>query len=457
MASVCTESTTLLAKDEGESVDPCDHQVDTVLLNFSKRINQKAFLTFAVVLVLNFVYFVMYCVSIRRVFIFPVAEHFYFNVSDHALSGALYTANWVLLICVIATQISLQEMCINWQSVGRTVLMFLLLNMFGTINSILISYVVWPLSAVPSLLSSALLSVNHSAVFCVDDFIRFRCSTVYPLISVLNYTNYYRFKSRVAFFVNNILPIDPESDQNDKYLRLIAVNHFLSKLCFKLQSYALQKKGLTVNNVTVYHKLHQTLDRRLRNLGVHCDGEQCRAEFVYKKCIQRELDRQKLWHRLTFRLYAVAINVSLIRLLFFSEDLDLFHDHKFVFIAFWVKTVFEMVGCGFILMWCLCDERMIRIKQNELRTRFYYIVLKLPEFRRIDDIVYEHLLSECDRFYQVWKFSIESPATKRILKQSAIYSVCSTVCEHIFEIQKVDSLDIDETFWKKITTELDQD
>jgi len=389
------------------------HEVDSELLDYSKLINTRAFLAFAVVLVVNFVYFVMYCVSVGRVFIFPISDYFYFDVRGDTLSGSLYTANWVLMICVMATQISLQEMCVNWKSVGRTLAMFVLLNVFGTVTSLPI---------------------------------------MYPLISVLNWSYYFRFKSRVAFFVGNGLRIDSASDKNDKFLRRIAVNHFLSRLCFKIQRYSLRKKGLEVNNVTVYQRVHQALDRRLPVI----DG--LRAESIYRESVCSELDCLRLWHRVTFRLYAVAINVSLVRLLFFSDDLSLYRDHRVLFVAFAAKLALEAMAGAMIFLWSLCDHRLGAIKQNDLRTRFYFIVLRSPEFGRIHDIVFEHLLSECNRFYKVWKFAIEHPATRQILRESEIYSVADTVCDHIFEIKKVDdALDIDPELWRKITVELDKD
>ena len=112
---------------------PRKHKVDSDLLDFSKQINQNAFVGFGFVLLINFLFFVMYCVVLQRVFIFPVAEMLYLDVGHFNGSGCLHVVNWVLLITVIATQIQ-HEMCIDHRSAGKIVLMFLaqhVINVFG--------------------------------------------------------------------------------------------------------------------------------------------------------------------------------------------------------------------------------------------------------------------------------------------------------------------------------------
>eukprot|EP01084_Bolivina_argentea_P057239 104613_1 len=283
--------------------DSKNHQIDKELLAYSKKINQHAFVAFAIVIFLNFFFFMMYCIVIGRVFLFPFTEYLYFDIKKDLLSLMLYTINWILLISVITSQILLQEMHINLKCIIKTIIMFFLLNLFGTINSIAI---------------------------------------MYPIVSILNYTYYYRFKSRITYFINNIISIDNKSDKNDKYLRLIAINHFLSKLCYKLQYYTLTKNDKKINNMTIYDKLQLNLDKKINNLTT-CDG--FNAENVYFNCIEQELNKQRIYHRFTFRCYAIAINLSMIRLLFFSDGLDLYNNHILVYYAFFIKLSIELFAC----------------------------------------------------------------------------------------------------------------
>ena len=143
------------------------HKVDTELQKYCKEINQCAFVAFACIIFVNVIYFFIYGVGLRRWIIFPICEYFIFDISlsyntissNHEyLSLGLWTINWTLLICVIFTQVRLQEMHINSLSIIKAIAMFLCLNVFGTINSILI---------------------------------------MYPIVTILNYTYYYKFKSRM--------------------------------------------------------------------------------------------------------------------------------------------------------------------------------------------------------------------------------------------------------------------
>eukprot|EP01083_Nonionella_stella_P068793 182922_1 len=398
-----------------------DHQIDTHLLEYSKRINRDAFIVFGCVIFINFSFFLMYCIVIRRVFVFPITEYLYFDLHNDHVSLMLCTINWILFISVISTQILLQEMYISTRAVLRTMIMFFLLNVFGTINSIFI---------------------------------------MYPIVTVLNYTYYYRFKARITYFINNIESIDAHSDRNDKYLRLIAINHFLSTLCYKLQAYALAKENKKINNSTIYDKLHQKLNNKklsiLREEPSSAHGYN--AENVYQSSIESEINKQRIYHRLTFRLYAIAINVSMVRILFFSDGLDLYNDHVCVYYAFCIKLIIEFVLCAVLLSWCYLDEKLCKIKQNELKTRFYYIVLKSPQFKAVNEIIYDHLLSECDKYYEAWKYTLDGPFTRHVLNQHVGKDVAGCINEHIFGVHKtenIQNLDIDEAFWKDITDTLD--
>ena len=371
-----------------------NHKTDNELEEYCRDINQKAFISFALIIVINLIFFVIYGFGLKRWLIFPLTEYFIFDIRNDLISSILFTLNWILLICVISTQVRLQEMHIDLFAILKAVGMFFCLNIFGTINSILI---------------------------------------MYPIVTILNYTYYYKFKSRMRYFINNlIIKIDPKSDQNDKFLRLIAINHFLSKLCYKLQTYSLKKRGQTVNNMTVYHKLHQKLDIKLNN--IQSGDNEFRAENVYKQEIEQVMETQRLWHRITFRCYAASINLSMIRCLFYSENLNFYNDHYFIYTAFWGKLYLEFIACIIITIWAYFDEKLWKIKQNELKTRFYYIVLKSPEYKRIDKIIYNHLLTEADKFYQTWKYSLDGPFVRRIVSKYVGRDVAGTVCQHIFEM-----------------------
>eukprot|EP00484_Ammonia_sp_Unknown_P023754 CAMPEP_0197032210 /NCGR_PEP_ID=MMETSP1384-20130603/10944_1 /TAXON_ID=29189 /ORGANISM="Ammonia sp." /LENGTH=446 /DNA_ID=CAMNT_0042461837 /DNA_START=23 /DNA_END=1363 /DNA_ORIENTATION=- len=427
-----------------------NHVIDVKLYAYCSKINQYAFVAFALIICINIVYFLLYGFALRRWLIFPITEYFVFDVHNDWLSSIMYTINWLLLLSVIVTQVRLQEMHINIASILRAVAMFFCLNLFGTIQSILI---------------------------------------MYPIVTVLNYTYYYKFKSRLRFFLNNcMLCIDPQSDENDKFLRLIAVNHLLSKLCYKLQTYSLRKKNQSVNNTTVYHKLHQKLDRKLSSLRAlqtpsskPCTNapssehyNELRAKQVYAAEIESVMETQRFWHRWTFRLYALCINLSMIRCLFFSDGLDLYHNHFIVYNVFWLKIAFEIMAALALLTWCYFDENIQKIKQSDglFTTRFYYIVLKSPEFKCIDQIIYDHLLMEADRFYETWKYALHGPVTREILKKYVGKDLAGTICQHLFEIDinnknynhsdscvhtaDLCELDIDEEFWNKMTAKLDQ-
>mmetsp|Transcript_27260 Transcript_27260/g.44770 ORF Transcript_27260/g.44770 Transcript_27260/m.44770 type:complete len:466 (-) Transcript_27260:74-1471(-) len=430
------------------------HYVDSDLLKYCKRINHYAFVAFALIIFINLIYFFLYGFTLKRWIIFPVTEYFVFDVRNDWLSSILWTMNWILLFAVIFTQIRLQEMHINLKSILKAFAMFFCLNLFGTIHSILI---------------------------------------MYPLVTILNYTYYYKFKSRLRYFIHNCLvPIDEASDCNDKYLRLIAVNHFLSKLCHQLQTYTVQRKQQRINNITVYHRLHEKLGTKLfsllRELKMTTSSSSSsdtsspastaavsssslsplRAESVYHDCIESELESQRVLHRAIFRLYAFCINLSLLRCLFFSDGLNLYEHHFAVYNAFWIKLAFEVTAAFVLMVWSWCDGNIQKIKQNELKTRFYYIVLKLPEFKCIDGLIYDNLLLEADRFYNAWKFALDAPFVSMELTKYVPKCIAGTICDHLFETkvnrkrhkqeqqQQQQQFELNPMFWEKIVQTLQQ-
>ena len=214
---------------------------------------------------------------------------------------------------------------------------------------------------------------------------------LFTLMSLLNHAHYFRLKHRHSHFIGRT---NGDTNSNDRCLRLIAAHHVLSKLCFQLQARALHRRRKAINNLSVYHRMPALLDAQFAR------DHSSDARQVYREGVRGRVEQHKTWHKAVFWMYALAVNVSLLRVLFASDGLDLVRDHPRLLGALCVKVACEVVCCAALWLWCACDGRVGEIARNELGARFYFIALRAPDLAAIQGLLCEWLLAECDRFYQ---------------------------------------------------------
>eukprot|EP01084_Bolivina_argentea_P164821 286490_1 len=141
------------------------HEEDTDLLGYALSINRYAFVLFGSTLSINLTFFVTYSIMLDRVPIFLLIEYVYFDIPNDYVALLLGTVNWMIFISVIYSQLLSKETHISIGAVLRTVITFVVLNIFGVVHSMFL---------------------------------------MYPIVTVLHYTYNHPLKARVTYFINNI-------------------------------------------------------------------------------------------------------------------------------------------------------------------------------------------------------------------------------------------------------------
>eukprot|EP01083_Nonionella_stella_P012846 36263_1 len=400
---------------------------EQVQLAFTKTIRHYSLCTFFGLILFNFIFYVVFFSISGMAFIFPANDILssYYDPTNASVI-AIFTANCVILILCILSEVKLTEMHITIKSYFNWLTFYIMLNLF---------------------------------------YIFLTPILLLPIVKLLSISNCYSFKNKINQF------LDPQSTQtdetdNDKHFRLIAAHHFLSKLCYKLKLESLRSHDKEANNKTLYQLLSEGLDHKLREImdrndrldedELSLNNEQFSPKQIYRMNVVHKSRAYDMKRKVFLRLYLLAINVSMIRLVFFNDNIDLQGDHFGLYVLFWTRMAIEIVLFIVLVVLMRTDAKIKKIAKNMIGTQFYFAVLLSAEYKTITKVIFDNFEQECGRFYTYWHYELYGIDTKILLTQHLGHDIGCVVFQFLFDddvhcvLNDSNALDIDEQVWKEI-------
>ena len=480
---------------------------EQIELTFSNKIRGYSICAFFLVILFNFIFYVVFFSTSNIAFIFPMNDilHSYYDNTDPIVITIFIIDCIILLSCVII-EAKLTEYHISSKSFAHWIFFYILLNFFYIfLTPILILTIVKVMSIsncypfktkinkfiTNKIPSASQLDMDHQYDIERNQENDSDHDQISNISSNLTQSgeqkedhNHDQELDHLQMFINihsnnGINDNQDRSKKNkrsskekhdiDTYFRLIAAHHWLSRLCHRLVHQSLITKHKIPNNKVLLQKLNEGLNQKLKEVMDRSNNKESdlsdlsynnsdySPKDILKECIMKKGKSWSFKRKFFLRLYLIAINVSFFRLMFFDNEKGFdFRERYFgLYVSLWIRIGLEFIISVILIIWMKTNEMAKKIGYNCIGTQYYYSILMSPEYDCIKKIIWDNLDDECYRFYQCWRYQLYGIDTKILLGVHIGNDIASVICEYLYEndidcLNEYGELDVDEELWSSI-------
>eukprot|EP01084_Bolivina_argentea_P161063 280394_1 len=412
---------------------------EQIQLAFTKKLRVKSLWAFFCIIFLNFIFYVVLFSISGLVFIFPINDilEIYYD-TNNGYNIAIFTIDCIILIFCVLSEVKLTEIHITAKSYSNWLMFYVILNFFYIfVTPILLLPVVKLLSISNCYSFKSQLNKFIKPETLIENNIQSITDNPQTETNINEETE--TFKKQITDEIENI---QTKNDMNIMNIKLIASHHWLSKLCYKLKVESLKSQNKQPNNKTLYQILSEGLDNKLRDIMDRNDKNTQQLSFVNKQYSPKDIYRNNVikkgrsydFQRKVFlRLYLLAINISMIRLVFFNKNFSFREDYFGLYVTFWSRITIECILVITLLIVINKNEKIKQVATNRIGTQYYFAVLLSPEFNVLSKSLFDNLQDECMRFYKCWYYELYGIDTKIILSQWIGHDIGCIIFGFLFE------------------------